>query len=280
LDLVIAWIVSIIVSVAPVGRPQYVAEAKETDQETQARYESIAKDLIDVVYDPSEKPLYSGPMGRAKTVEVILAIASFESGFRKDVDFGKGKFAKGDGGRSWCFMQVNLGQAGANGKTTQRLIVNADGTFTFTTDPTKGFGGEDLVANRKSCFKAGLSIIRTSFNMCGPTDAKDKLMVYASGACGKGQKESRLRMGLALRWMEQKPSPLDDAAVANLKKGPPPPTPKEEVATTTEGSFVLPPIMLDQKPSGALLFQGFKGVNLTQPLLKKEASSLLWYADF
>lgn len=269
MDLVIAWLVSIIVSVAPIGRPQYVAEAKETDQETQARYESISKDLIDVVYDPSEKPLFSGPMGRAKTAEVILAIASFESGFRKDVDFGKGKFAKGDGGKSWCFMQVNLGQANANGKTTQRISVNPDGTFAFTTDPTKGYGGEDLVRDRKSCFRVGLAIIRTSFNSCGAgTDVKDKLKVYASGSCDKGQKESRLRMGLALRWMEQKKAPVDDAAVAALKTAPTlPTTPTDEVASK-ETSFIVLPIA---KPAPNLFL---KDVLVQPPFLRAQAASL------
>lgn len=223
-----------------------MAGGLETEQDAQARYESIAKDLIEVVYNPNEKPLFSGPLGRAKTVDVILAVSSFESGFRQDVDFGSGHLAKGDGGQSWCLMQVKLGPARANGKTAQRLIVNPDGSFTFTTDPTKGYGGEDLVSDRKNCFRAGLSILRASFNMCGQTELKDKLRAYASGACDKGQPQSRLRMGLAIRWMDQKAPPLDDNGVINLMN---PPPAQDEVTTA---SFVLP-LVLDREPNLFLL---------------------------
>lgn len=237
MDTVIAWIVSLIVSVAPVGRPQYIQEAKETEQETRDRYALIAKDLVDVVYDKNEKPLFSGDISRVKTMTVMLAIMNYESGFRKDVDLGKGKFSKGDGGKSWCMMQINLGTANANGKTSNRIQVDSNGVFSFTTDPTKGWGGEDLVADHKACFKAGLAIIRSSFNACGATDIKDKLKAYASGNCNAGQKESRIRMGLALRWQEQKKPSFDDKQVFAWLTAPSAPTPKNDVAFNLD----LPP---------------------------------------
>lgn len=217
LETVIAWIVSLLVAASPIGRPQYYPDAKESAEATTARYTSITKDLIDVVYDPAERPLFPGPKGRAQTVTVLLAIASFESGgFRRDVDLGLGKYAKGDGGRSWCLEQVQLGQAGANGKTTRRILVNPNGTFTFTTDPNQGWGGEDLVQDRKKCFRAGLAVARVSFGACGNIETKDKLKAYAAGNCSEdGVAASRLRMGLAMRWMASKmPTFTDSEALA------------------------------------------------------------------
>jgi len=215
LNTVIAWVVSLIVSVAPVGRPQYHPDAKETTDETTARYDSIANDLISVVYDQNEKPLFSGPQGRAKTAQVMLAIMTYESSFRRDVDFGLGKYGRGDGGRSWCMMQVLLGQPGKDGKTRQRIFVKPNGWMDYTTDPTKGWGGENLVTDRKACFRAALSILRSSFQACGQQDMKDRLNLYASGKCtgNGGEQASRLRMGLAMHWMKTKAATFTDDEV-------------------------------------------------------------------
>jgi hypothetical protein len=224
LDTVFAWILSLIVSVAPVGRTQFHPEAKETEQETTDRYNDIAKDVVAVVYDPNEKPLFSGPNGREKTVDVMLAIATYESSFRKDVDFGLGKYGKGDGGRSWCMMQVMLGRAETNGKTRQRIFVRPDGWMGYSTDPAIGWGGEDLVRDRKNCFRASLAVLRTSFQACSRNAMKDKLSLYASGKCDSngGPEASRIRMGLAMRWMDTKKPSFLDADVANWLNPTPP----------------------------------------------------------
>lgn len=210
MDIVIAWIIAIMVSVSPVGRAQYAKEAKESREETTERYESIAKDLAEVVYDPAEKPLFSGPNGRAKTALVLLAISNYESGgYRRDVDFNKGKLARGDGGKSWCMMQILLGTPNSEGKTRRRVIVTPGGGYEWTTDPTKGWGGEDLIEDRKKCFRTGLSMARVSFNACGGSQAslKDRLKLYASGNCStEGENASRIRMGLAKHWMDTKMS--------------------------------------------------------------------------
>lgn len=219
LEIVIAWIVGLLVAVSPIGRAQYYPDAKENTEATTARYTSITNDLIDVVYDPAEKPLFTGPKGRAQTVMVLLAIASFESGgFRKDVDLGLGKYAKGDGGRSWCLEQVQLSQAGPNGKTARRILVHPNGTFSFTTDPNQGWGGEDLVKDRKKCFRAGLAVARASFGACGNIETKDKLKAYAAGNCSDdGVAASRSRMGLAMRWMTSKMPTFTDSEVLAWK---------------------------------------------------------------
>lgn len=233
------------------GRPQYHPDAKETDAETTARYESIAKDLMEVVYDPNEKPLFSDAQGRAKTAQVMLAISTYESSFRKDVDFGLGKFGRGDGGRSWCMMQVMLGQPEKSGKTRQRIYVKPNGWMDYTTDPTKGWGGEDLVRDRKNCYRAALALLRSSFQACGRQEMKDRLSLYASGKCeGNGGPEaSRIRMGLAMRWFKNRAPEFNDAEVASWLN---PPSPVTTIFPTSTTNFHT-----GTTTAGSLLFTAF-----------------------
>lgn len=211
LDIVIAWIVSILVNITPIGSPQYYADAKETKEEMTERYNSIANDLAQVVYDPAEKPLFSGANGRAKTALVLLGIAKFEAvGLRKDIDLNIGPKARGDSGQSWCMMQVLVGRPNKDGKTTRRIVISPEGRYSWTTDPTKGWGGEDLAQDRKKCFRAGLAIARESFHACGGLNGPlmDRLRVYARGNCTSedGGRLSAHRMGAAKYWMDTKMS--------------------------------------------------------------------------
>lgn len=138
MEQVIAWIVSLITSVAPMGRKQYIQEATEAVEETEARYNSIAFDAMSVAYDPQEKPLFPGSRGRARTVMVILAASTFESSFRKDVDLGIGKLSKGDSGKSWCLNQIQLGKADASGNTPKRIVVTIGGGYRLTSNQSEG----------------------------------------------------------------------------------------------------------------------------------------------
>src|SRR4051794_30812822 len=69
------------------------------------RYESIALDIATVVSDEKEAPVFAGEHGRTQTALLLAAIASFESAYRADVDNGR---VRGDGGVSWCVMQVQV----------------------------------------------------------------------------------------------------------------------------------------------------------------------------
>jgi len=189
---IFAWIFAVINSVAPVDGPQWLNDSKETVAEATSRYESIAKDLVDVVFDPNEKPLYDGPNGRVKTAAVILAIDSFESGFRKDVDYGIGSQSRGDHGSSWCLGQINLGD--------NRFLLKPDGSFEYSSK--EGWSGRDLVNDRKKCFRAQLAILRLSYQ-CPITDDEQKLNLYASGSCYGGVWHSRNRMKRAQRFLDQ-----------------------------------------------------------------------------
>jgi hypothetical protein len=168
---------------------------------------------MSVAYDPQEKPLFSGSHGRARTVMVILAASTYESGFRKDVDLGIGKMSKGDGGRSWCLNQIQLGKADADGNTPNRIVVTVGGGFKFTKDPSEGWSGTDLVQDRQKCFRAALSIIRSSFASTSRLPLEDRLRVYASGSIDKGEDASHRRMGLAMRWMSSKAPHFHDTDV-------------------------------------------------------------------
>jgi hypothetical protein len=114
---------------------------------------------------------------------LILAVSYMESGWRKDVDLGVGRFARGDGGASWCMMQVHLGRR----RTPE------------------GWSGPELVASRDRCFRTGLRALRRSVNACRARPMGEWLNAYASGACTRGAVESRRRMGLAMRWFAARP---------------------------------------------------------------------------
>lgn len=236
MNLIIAWILAFIVAQAPPNRPQFLPDAKETVPEATARYESIAKDIAEVVFDASETPLFKGQNGRIKTAAVIQSIMLHESGFRKDVDLGRGKQAVGDGGKSWCMMQVQLGVVKANGKTQQRIVLESEGTFHFVFDGVSGLGGEDLVKDRKNCIRAGLHIMRRSFAACSRLPAIQLLNAYASGSCDKGQESSERRMGLALRWFKAHKPDFTDADVL---AAPLEPMPLSEPVPPTVASPVL-----------------------------------------
>ena len=204
---------SLMFSVAPPGRKLYIPEAQETVEDATSRYEDIAKDVAYVVWDEDEKPIFHGSRGRERTAMVLLAVATFESGFRKDVDFGVGKMSKGDGGKSWCLNQVNLGKRDSVGSTPNRIVVNIGGGFKITDHQDEGWSGQDLVDDRQKCFHAALSILRSSFASCSRNPMEERLTQYASGHCDQGEDASRKRMGLALRWMGTKLPKFKDAEV-------------------------------------------------------------------
>lgn len=210
---IIAWVLSFIVAVAPPDRRHFAEGDRETKEEALARYESIARDLVDVVYSPETKPLFAGPDGRAKTAALVLSMMRFESDFRRDVDFGIAA-GRGDHGRSFCLMQIQTG----SGRTWPWNKVKQ--RFALDKDPPSeveiGWTGEELLQDRKKCLTAGLRIAKMSFNACGSLPESERLRVYASGSCGRGVKESANRFALAKRWYKDHPVPMQDASALSL----------------------------------------------------------------
>jgi hypothetical protein len=217
-----SWMVTRMLAWSPPGRSLLPA-AKETREEGANRYGEIADAIIVVAFDPAETPLFPGRRGRVRTAALMAAVALHESGYRKDVDLNIGGQARGDGGKSWCMAQVNLGVPGPNGKTLNRIVLTKDG-YEFTHDPNRGFGGEDLIADRRNCFRVGLHVMRTSFNTC-KVPVLEKLAMYASGNCNDGRDASRLRVGKAVKWLSEYPPPLDDPAIKAFLSAQPPAAP-------------------------------------------------------
>lgn len=209
------WVINKMVSMSPPGR-SYIKDAIESKEDGLLRYEEIADSAISVVYDENEKPIFRGEFGRARTLALLISVAWFESGFRKDVDLGVGELARGDNGKSWCMMQVNLGKPNPlTGKTSHRVVLTDD-KVEITNDKSIGFGGEDLIFDRKSCFKVGLHMIRKSFNSCAGIALLDKLSVYGSGKCVNNMPGSRYRIQKAIDWFNEIKPPINDANFSKL----------------------------------------------------------------
>ncbi len=224
MESMISWVMSLILASAVLPVPG----RWEGEAERSARYRAIAEDVLAVAYDPQERPAFDGPLGRAKSASVMLAVASFESGFRRDVDLGEGP--DGGNGPAWCLMQIELGRKGRKGKTPLRIALDDDGSYRFTRNPGEGYGGEDLVKDRRACLRVGLRLIRSSLNACRYLPVHERLSAYASGSCDRGKQASRTRLGRGYRWIASKPAPLEDEDFLRLKDPPP------ELAPTWFGS--------------------------------------------
>ncbi|AUX28769.1 MULTISPECIES: hypothetical protein [Sorangium] len=205
MDSIIAWAVGIMIAWAPPGT-SHIKDAVETPEDGRARYHEIARAAAKVAYDPELKPLFGGPRGRAETMALLLSIAYFESGYRRDVDLGLGKLARGSGVDS-CLLQIRVGA----GKTRE------------------GWSHEDLVSDREKCFRSGLALIRRSFGACRKQEARDRLSAYTRGRCIVNDKHSRARIGRAQN-VPRAPM-ADEAVLASMQGGKVKPAPRTAPAT-------------------------------------------------
>jgi hypothetical protein len=175
MNALVAYLLAAMVSWSPPGDHAYY----ERREETLERYTAIARDIAAVALDPAEPPLFGGPQGRAQTALLLASVAFYESGgYRRDVDFGIGKRARGDSGRSWCILQVNIG----DGTTAERWT------------------GRDLVDDRQKCLRVGLRRMRQSFEWCKAEAFMDRLSGYTTGRCVEGDDYSHRRMRRALEF--------------------------------------------------------------------------------
>jgi hypothetical protein len=203
---------------SPPGR-SFIKVAQESSDIGRIRYEEIATSAIHVAYDPAEKPIFQGKYGRAQTLALLMSISFFESGYRKDVDLGLGSQSRGDSGRSWCLVQIQLDKPNHDGKTKTRILLTNSG-YKFIYDPTfsRGWGGEDLVQDRTKCYRVGLRMARQSFSACSRLPLEERLSAFASGKCNNpdGQAVSRSRVRLAQSWLARSRPPLPDSEVLNI----------------------------------------------------------------
>jgi hypothetical protein len=213
------WIVSFMMSFTPPGETVGVLQAQETRQEAMVRYESIANDIIEVVYNPNAHPIFDGVQGRTRTVTVILGIMAMESKFYKHIDYGDGPGSRGDNGKSWCMMQI---MAGRKGRTTSWNFIKDRPPHwgDSVKEIRKGYTGLEMINDRKLCISEGLRIAKWSFSKCGNRTIYDKLRIYASGSCKKGGEASAERMKVAERlWLDIKDNQTwnDDAVSLIIK---------------------------------------------------------------
>lgn len=189
------WIFTVLLSVAP---PQKAAtHSKEPEAEMRVRYESIARDMSEAIKE--SKPLFSGSNNEQKTAALLSSIAFYESGFRKEVDNGN---LRGDHGRSWCLMQINIGKGHVN----------------FGDEEMKSWTGKDLVEDRKKCFKVALEVLRRSMNMCRGLAGGGILSGYTTGRCIPNQHEAVVRWDLSRRIMREHPALIEDSKLKEYVK--------------------------------------------------------------
>jgi hypothetical protein len=215
LELVKIWILAFIVNTSPPGLHTVAPEGREAVEVAQARYDSIVEDLVEFVYDPITKPLFRGSQGRARTLSVMLAVMKHESEFHRQVDYGLGKYGRGDDGKSWCLMQIKIDK---DRTRPWNAVHNRQPKWG---DPPEeihaGYTGPELLEDRKLCFEIGLRILRSSFATCRKSPFENRLSVYAAGNCTDGIAASRNRMTTERRWWyDHKPTFLDADVVTQL----------------------------------------------------------------
>src|SRR5262249_4589417 len=62
-----SWLFGVMIATVPPGKIRYPAEARETPEQTRARYADIASALAQVALDPNEKPVWVGPLARERS---------------------------------------------------------------------------------------------------------------------------------------------------------------------------------------------------------------------
>lgn len=196
---IVAWLITAMLAWSPPGR-SHILEAKESEEQGKARYEQISEALVHVSYDPQVKPIFTGPHARARTALLNLGLAYFESGFRRDVDLGLGKFGRGDYGKSHCMMQINMGRDLDSTSFLYNLIGHE-------------WSANDLVQDRKKCFLTGQLLVIKSFNKCRSNPLEHRLAGYTSGDCDKGLEESQSRIRFVQKWYASHKPPFEDAVV-------------------------------------------------------------------
>ena len=195
--LLVVWLTVAMLSWSPPPACSKTGSAAACGAETM-RYAQIAWVALDVSYDPAEKPLFEGPKGRAKTALQLLAIAGFESNYRRDVQMGDKRGLAGDS----CLMQIIIVKA--------RRMVLTPLTYKWvsynTTDET-ALSADDLVGeDPHTCFRAGLHLVRESFQIC------HDLSMYTNGKCNHEIKAKHRELR-AFQHYRMHPAPVSDAEV-------------------------------------------------------------------
>ena len=200
MNILSTWILSVMLSIAPIEKlaPVY----HETPESMKARYEQIAADMASSIN--SQPKLFStddAEKDAVKEAALLTSIAFHESNFRKDVDEGK---VRGDHGRSWCLMQINIG----------------NGHVTVGDSEMQKWKGIDLIKDRTKCFRASVEILRTSMEACKKLKGSGILSGYTTGRCIQNERTAKVRWDTHLDILKRfvYPAPTTNQEVLDEKE--------------------------------------------------------------
>lgn len=159
--LLVAWVLGMMVSLQPVvGTPWAVTYGQTADA---------------IVRAAEDAPLFKGPDGIARTVVLLVSVASFESRFDPS--------AKGDGGASLGLFQVQPATAAVRA---------------------------EMLLEPHSASTIALGVMRQSFRVCASLPQEERLAWYAAGgpSCrASGVEKARHRWARAVELLKKFPPP-------------------------------------------------------------------------
>jgi len=236
--LLMGWTMSVMLGFSPLPKTgvkwqedQTVFERRhmaESAADKTTRFRSIARDLVDVIAEDGALP----GMTKRQSMALMLSIMSYESSFFRDVDLGVGK-GVGDNGRSYCLMQLQVNEAsapvGPDGKKNLRL-----GLMQIRHDVMGAWTGDDVVSDRKKCFRAGRTILARGMGECRDQKAGDKLSAYATGHCHDNEPKSRLRWSRFEQIMRKRVPTIEESLALLGRASVEDPAPQVEEARLTQ----------------------------------------------
>lgn len=198
-ELLIVWLTFAMNMMHPPHQTSFIAEAKESYVQEDARRREIVETIIDRSFDSSTVPLFMGEKARSASAMFLLVKMYAESGFRRDVHLGlaREKYANtglNDSGRSWCLGQIMLG--------VKTVPWNGQWSTESATSTEEGWTGRDLVGDTNKCVIATLHVLKRSFGACKQLPPDQRLAAYAAGKCDskQGQKISEIRFRAYRHW--------------------------------------------------------------------------------
>lgn len=174
----VEWILSAALTFAPIAtRPQFKGY-EETQEETLARYRSIAEDIAAAASEGDGK-------GRSskERAALLLAVAIGESGLSADVD--KSPCYREGGWKTRC-------DSGSSYTIWQLKHTLLDGKLV----PGRDLQGH---AKRRDAARGALRMIEGSLGMCSKLPVEDRLSMYGVGRCAAGVKSIRARHALYVK---------------------------------------------------------------------------------
>jgi hypothetical protein len=216
------WLTLTLNIMAPTDRHHYVPEAQETVVQAEARRIEIASGILTAAFNSEDRPLFGGEYGRSRTALFVVTKMYYESGFRRDVQYGLARdhdirSGFNDHGRSWCLGQIMLG-------VQRDRLPNGTWVYTSARYTDEGWTGLELVSDTAKCATTTLHIIKKSFSTCRHLPFEQRLAAYAAGRCNSeiAQNMSEHRFSTFRRfWMlswPKHPKITDTQALAELAK--------------------------------------------------------------